>query len=152
MTTFSTDLLVWMSKDAQSTKGTFIRWWNHHYPHHVNALRPWKPFETFNEIFISISQSDNLFSSNPFFYCWEFRFKYFFNWPWFNFVCLSGSVQAIFQEFKLASGLPVVCIGFELTFSALDKDWVNMVCSGLEPGAAGWKTQTNPLSYGGTLC
>ena len=25
-----------------------------------------------------------------------------------------------------------------------------MVCSGLEPGAAGWKAQTNPLSYGGT--
>ena len=25
-----------------------------------------------------------------------------------------------------------------------------MVCLGLEPGAAGWKTQTNPLSYGGT--
>ena len=25
-----------------------------------------------------------------------------------------------------------------------------MVCLGLEPGAAGWKLQTNPLSYGGT--
>ena len=25
-----------------------------------------------------------------------------------------------------------------------------MVCSLLEPRAAGWKTQTNPLSYGGT--
>ena len=25
-----------------------------------------------------------------------------------------------------------------------------MLCSGLEPGAAGWKMQTNPLSYGGT--
>ena len=25
-----------------------------------------------------------------------------------------------------------------------------MVYLGLEPGAAGWKTQTNPLSYGGT--
>ena len=25
-----------------------------------------------------------------------------------------------------------------------------MVCLGLEPGAAGWKMQTNPLSYGGT--
>ena len=25
-----------------------------------------------------------------------------------------------------------------------------MVCLGLEPGAAGWKVQTNPLSYGGT--
>ena len=25
-----------------------------------------------------------------------------------------------------------------------------MVCLGLEPGAAGWKAQTNPLSYGGT--
>ena len=62
-------------------------------------------------------------------------------------VCLDLS-KPFFQEFKLASGLPVVCIGFELTFSALDKDWVNMVCSGLEPGAAGWKTQTNPLSYG----
>ena len=24
-----------------------------------------------------------------------------------------------------------------------------MVCLGLEPGAAGWKVQTNPLSYGG---
>ena len=24
-----------------------------------------------------------------------------------------------------------------------------MVCSELEPGAAGWKAQTNPLSYGG---
>ena len=24
-----------------------------------------------------------------------------------------------------------------------------MVCLGLEPGAAGWKAQTNPLSYGG---
>ena len=23
-----------------------------------------------------------------------------------------------------------------------------MVCLGLEPGAAGWKAQTNPLSYG----
>ena len=26
-----------------------------------------------------------------------------------------------------------------------------MVCLGLQPGAAGWKAQTNPLSYGGTL-
>ena len=26
-----------------------------------------------------------------------------------------------------------------------------MVCLGLEPGAAGWKAQTNPLSYNGTL-
>ena len=25
-----------------------------------------------------------------------------------------------------------------------------MVCFGLEPSAAGWKVQTNPLSYGGT--
>ena len=25
-----------------------------------------------------------------------------------------------------------------------------MVCQGLEPGAAGWKVQTNPLSYSGT--
>ena len=25
-----------------------------------------------------------------------------------------------------------------------------MVCLGLEPGAAGWKAQTNPLSYGCT--
>ena len=25
-----------------------------------------------------------------------------------------------------------------------------MVCLGLEPGAVGWKAQTNPLSYGGT--
>ena len=25
-----------------------------------------------------------------------------------------------------------------------------MVCLGLEPGAAGWKVQTNPLSYGST--
>ena len=25
-----------------------------------------------------------------------------------------------------------------------------MVCLGVEPGAAGWKVQTNPLSYGGT--
>ena len=25
-----------------------------------------------------------------------------------------------------------------------------MVCLGLEPGAAGWKAQTNPQSYGGT--
>ena len=25
-----------------------------------------------------------------------------------------------------------------------------MVCLGLEPRAAGWKAQTNPLSYGGT--
>ena len=24
-----------------------------------------------------------------------------------------------------------------------------MVCLGLEPGAAGWKAQTNPLNYGG---
>ena len=27
-----------------------------------------------------------------------------------------------------------------------------MVCLGFEPGAAGWKSQTNPLSYGGTPC
>ena len=26
-----------------------------------------------------------------------------------------------------------------------------MTCLGLEPGAAEWKAQTNPLSYGGTL-
>ena len=26
-----------------------------------------------------------------------------------------------------------------------------MVCLGLEPGAAGWKAQTNTLNYGGTL-
>ena len=26
-----------------------------------------------------------------------------------------------------------------------------MVCLGIEPGAAGWKVQINPLSYGGTL-
>ena len=25
-----------------------------------------------------------------------------------------------------------------------------MVCLGLKPGMAGWKAQTNPLSYGGT--
>ena len=25
-----------------------------------------------------------------------------------------------------------------------------MICLGLEPGAVGWKAQTNPLSYGGT--
>ena len=25
-----------------------------------------------------------------------------------------------------------------------------LVCLGFEPGAAGWKAQTNPLSYGGT--
>ena len=25
-----------------------------------------------------------------------------------------------------------------------------MVCLGVEPGAAGWKAQTTPLSYGGT--
>ena len=25
-----------------------------------------------------------------------------------------------------------------------------MVCLGFVPGAAGWKAQTNPLSYGGT--
>ena len=25
-----------------------------------------------------------------------------------------------------------------------------MVCLGLEPGAAGWKAQTNPMSYSGT--
>ena len=25
-----------------------------------------------------------------------------------------------------------------------------MVCLGFKPGAAGWKVQTNPLSYGGT--
>ena len=27
---------------------------------------------------------------------------------------------------------------------------VQMVCLGLEPGAAGWQAQTNPLGYGGT--
>ena len=27
-----------------------------------------------------------------------------------------------------------------------------MVCLGFEPGAAGWKARTNPLSYGGTPC
>ena len=26
-----------------------------------------------------------------------------------------------------------------------------MVCLGFEPGAAGWKAQINPLSYGGTV-
>ena len=26
-----------------------------------------------------------------------------------------------------------------------------MVCLGLEPEAAGWNAQTNPLCYGGTL-
>ena len=26
-----------------------------------------------------------------------------------------------------------------------------MVCLGFEPGAAGWKAHTNPLSYGGKL-
>ena len=25
-----------------------------------------------------------------------------------------------------------------------------MVCLGFKPGVAGWKAQTNPLSYGGT--
>ena len=30
----------------------------------------------------------------------------------------------------------------------LNKD--KMVCLGLEPRAAGWRGQTNPLSYGGT--
>ena len=25
-----------------------------------------------------------------------------------------------------------------------------MVCLGIEPGAEGWKVQTNPLSFGGT--
>ena len=25
-----------------------------------------------------------------------------------------------------------------------------MVCLGFEPGAAGWKAETNPLGYGGT--
>ena len=27
-----------------------------------------------------------------------------------------------------------------------------MECLGVEPGAAWWKAQTNPLSYGGTPC
>ena len=27
-----------------------------------------------------------------------------------------------------------------------------MVCLAVEPGAAGWKAQTNPLSHGGTHC
>ena len=27
-----------------------------------------------------------------------------------------------------------------------------MICLGFEPGAAGWKAPTNPLSYGGTPC
>ena len=27
-----------------------------------------------------------------------------------------------------------------------------MLCMGLEPRAAGWKVQTNPLRYGGTHC
>ena len=26
-----------------------------------------------------------------------------------------------------------------------------MVCLGFEPGVAGWKAETNPLSYGGTV-
>ena len=26
-----------------------------------------------------------------------------------------------------------------------------MACLGVEPGAAGWKGQTNPLSYGGNI-
>ena len=26
-----------------------------------------------------------------------------------------------------------------------------MVCLGVKPRAAGWKAQTNPMSYGGTL-
>ena len=26
-----------------------------------------------------------------------------------------------------------------------------MVCMGVDPGVAGWKAHTNPLSYGGTL-
>ena len=26
-----------------------------------------------------------------------------------------------------------------------------MVCLGLEPGAAGWEAQTNPLSYGNIM-
>ena len=29
----------------------------------------------------------------------------------------------------------------------MEKAW--MVCLGFEPGTAGWKAQTNPLSYGG---
>ena len=37
-------------------------------------------------------------------------------------------------------------IQFELYKSK--KAW--MVCLGLKPGVAGWKAQTNPLSYGGT--
>ena len=28
---------------------------------------------------------------------------------------------------------------------------VLMLCLGLEPGAAGWKAQTNPLSFGGKM-
>ena len=38
---------------------------------------------------------------------------------------------------------------FRITqFNILMKEY--MVCLGLEPGATGWKGQTNPLSYGGT--
>ena len=41
------------------------------------------------------------------------------------------------------------CLFYTLQFKfKLKKAYV--VCLGFEPGAAGWKARTNPLSYGGT--
>ena len=41
-------------------------------------------------------------------------------------------------------------LSFQHDTIQIEIDKSMMVCLGIKPGAAGWKAQTNPLSYGGT--
>ena len=59
-------------------------------------------------------------------------------------------VQQTVQDFFKYGPIPASFL-FIFVFSAChDSNLKAMVCLGFEPGAAGWKAETNPLSYSGT--
>ena len=58
-----------------------------------------------------------------------------------------GRSRPLFVYFR-SIHIPIQMTNIQFEQYKLKK--VYMVCFGLEPGAAGWKAQTNPLSYGGT--
>ena len=55
----------------------------------------------------------------------------------------NGTLFKIPASFCLSSSFPHDANQYKLIKA-------EMVCLGLNPGVAGWKGQTNPLSYGGT--
>ena len=52
---------------------------------------------------------------------------------------------------QLVSERMFIFVFFHMTQFIYKLIKVSMVCLGLEPRAAGWKAQTNPLRYCGTL-